>query len=177
MRDEHSKSPGNRTLGLLMVFAMWLVLLGVLAMLFGQYLERQEHPNRHAAGQVTESGAREITLERNRTGHYLAEGRINGLPVTFMLDTGASDISIPGELAERLDLAQGRPVTYRTANGLITGFATRLERVSVGPIELRDVRGSINPNMDGEQILLGMSFLGSLEFSQRDGRLTLRLPP
>lgn len=176
MSDQHATS-GGRTLGLIMVAAAWLVLLGMLAMAFGHYLDRQQHPNRHAAGQVTEDGAREITLRANRSGHYVAEGRINGENVTFMLDTGATDISIPHTLAERLRLERGREVSYQTANGTITGFATSLDRVALGPIELHDVRGSINPNMSGDQILLGMSFLGALEFSHRDGRLTLRQHP
>ncbi|MCP1676887.1 aspartyl protease family protein [Natronocella acetinitrilica] len=177
MRNENSKADGNRTLSMLMVLAMWLIVLGLLAMAFGQYLDHRDHPNRHAAGQVSDNGFREITLQANQAGHYMAEGRINGETVTFMLDTGASDVSIPQDLATRLGLEPGRPVSYQTANGVVTGFATQLGSISVGPIEKRDVRGSINPGMQGDRILLGMSFLRDLEFTQRDGRLTLRQPP
>lgn len=173
MSDQRRASENSRPLTMLMALAVWMIALGVVAMLFGQYLDHREHPNRHAAGQVSESGVRDIVLRANASGHYIAEGRINGQAVTFMLDTGASDVSIPASLAERLALEPGREVRYQTANGMVTGYATTLARVSLGPIEQLDVRGSINPRMDGDRVLLGMSFLGDLAFSQRDGELTV----
>ncbi|MEX0729576.1 MAG: TIGR02281 family clan AA aspartic protease [Aquisalimonadaceae bacterium] len=157
-----------------MLIGMWLIVLGLLTLFFNSWLEQQHNPNQNVRSAIAADGSREVILIRNRHGHYMARGAINGHPVDFMLDTGASDISIPASVANRLGLERGRAVTYRTANGTIVGYATQLDSVSIGMVERRGVRASINPYMGGEEILLGMSFLGDLEFSQRDGELTIR---
>ena len=62
----------------------------------------------------------------------------------------------------------------QTANGVVTAYATRLQRVELGEIALTDVRAHINPGMRGDDVLLGMSFLRQLDLTQRNGTLTLR---
>jgi aspartyl protease family protein len=62
----------------------------------------------------------------------------------------------------------------RTANGTATVYRTRLDQVSLGGLTQNNVRGSINPHVAGDYILLGMTFLGGIDFSQSDGVLTLR---
>ena len=61
-----------------------------------------------------------------------------------------------------------------TANGRTEGYRTRLNSVQLGDIRLRDVRAMVVPGLDGDQILLGMSALKQLEFTQRSGTLLLR---
>jgi aspartyl protease family protein len=156
-----------------MTWLMWLVLLGLLSLFFNRILERQHNPNPQLAG-MNQKGRPEVVLKRNKWGHYVASGRINGQAVVFMLDTGATDISVPQEIAERLGLARGRPITYQTANGPAVNYATRLDSVSLGNITLHDLPASINPNTRDMDILLGMSFLKHLEFSQQGDTLTLR---
>ena len=56
-------------------------------------------------------------------------------------------------------------------------FLTRLDSISIGDIEIRDIRATINPNTDDDDILLGMTFLKHLEFTQRGNTLTLRQYP
>ena len=63
---------------------------------------------------------------------------------------------------------------YQTANGRTLVFATRLNEVSIGGITLRNVRATINPGYKSDDILLGMSFLKHLEFTQRGDQLTIR---
>ena len=172
MTARRTRSSGN-TLGRLMLLGMWVAVAGVLALGFEAWLDRQDNPNRNLQTVVASDGAREVSLERNRAGHYVAEGTINGHPVTFMLDTGASDVSIPESVARELGLERGPPMQYRTANGIVTAYTTELSRVTLGDLEQREIRGSINPHMDGEEILLGMSFLGDLDFRQSRGVLTL----
>ena len=175
MKDEPTEHSGQR-IGRGMYIAMWLVVLALLTMGFNHWLERERNPNRNPQGLVSADGALEVTLQRSRHGHYLASGYINGQPVTFLLDTGASDVSIPAAVASRLGLERGAPRQYRTANGIVTAYLTQLHRVELGPLELAGVRASINPHMDGEEILLGMSFLRELEMIQRGDSLTLRQP-
>jgi len=152
----------------------WLLFLALLAWLFAGYEESQYNPNQQISTANSAAGVQEITLQRNRFGHYVATGAINGHPVTFLLDTGATDISVPDQLAKRLRLKRGISQRYNTANGQITAYLTRLNSVSLGDIELRDVRASINPAVEGDEILLGMSFLKDLEFTQRGDTLTIR---
>ena len=94
-----------------------------------------------------------------------------------MLDTGATDVSVPERLAKNLELRAGHSQIVNTANGSITTFSTQLDRVDLGTIQLSNVQAHINPHMDSDEVLLGMSFLRHLELIQRDGALTLRQYP
>lgn len=116
----------------------------------------------------------EVKLLGNGQGHFVASGQINGQPVEFMLDTGATDVAVPAELADRLGLKRGLPVTLSTANGRSQGYRTHLDRLKLGDIVLQDVRALVAPGLGGEQVLLGMSALKQLEFTQRSGTLLLR---
>ncbi len=172
--NEPEGGTSTRKLGLGMVVAMWVVVLALLTAYFGHWEERQYNPNQilHSAG--GEGDVLEVVLKRNRYGHYVATGAINNTPVVFMLDTGATDISVPRAVAEQLQLERGPAVYYQTANGRAKAFLTRLDSVSLGAITLRDVRAHINPNFDSGEILLGMTFLKHLEFTQQGDTLTLR---
>ena len=116
----------------------------------------------------------EVHLDSNPQGHFVADGRINGETVTFLLDTGATDVAIPAKLGDRLGLSRGAPVMLHTANGQTTGYRTVLDSLALGDILLHDVRAIVAPGFGGEQILLGMSALKQLEFTQRAGTLVLR---
>ncbi|WP_017902051.1 retropepsin-like aspartic protease family protein [Pseudomonas asplenii] len=164
--------PGQRAGRVLMIMA-WCAGLFLATRFFGQWEERQENPNSVVTSQQGE-GYVEVQLAGNSQGHFVANGRINGAPVQFMLDTGATDVAIPLEVAERLGLERGPSVTVSTANGRAEGYRTRLDRVQLGDIILRDVRALVAPGLDGEQVLLGMSALKKLEFTQRGGTLLLR---
>ena len=163
----------QRRIGKFMVGAMWLLLLGLLTLFFNDFLDKQHNPNQQIAS-VLRDGQQEIVLQRNKYGHYVASGMINQQPVVFMLDTGATDISIPHKVAQRLGLKPGRAITYQTANGPAINYATQLDAVSLGNITLYNLPASINPNVNHEDVLLGMSFLKHLEFSQKGDTLTLR---
>lgn len=170
----NSPEQQQQKIGKSMVFAMWLVILALLTLFFDKYLGDQQNPNQQVVQRQAADGTREVVLEQNRYGHYVANGRINGQEVTFLLDTGATDIAIPEQVANRLGLERGRQVTFQTANGRARGYATRLDSVSLGHIRLTDLPASINPNVSGDEILLGMSFLKQLELIQKNNTLTLR---
>jgi len=163
----------QRRWGKIMVGAMWLLLLGLLTLFFNDFLDKQHNPNQQVAS-VQRGGQQQLILQRNKYGHYVASGMINQQPVVFMLDTGATDISIPENVATRLGLQRGRAVTYQTANGPAINYATQLDSVSLGHITLYNLPASINPNVKHDDILLGMSFLKHLEFSQKGNTLTLK---
>jgi aspartyl protease family protein len=157
-----------------------LACLGGLALLTWVFsgIERAElNPNQSVQTLIAVDGRREVTLQRNRWGHYVTSGKINGQVVTFMLDTGASDVSVPERLANELGLRRGMAHQYNTANGVITGYRTTIDRISIGDIELYNVRASINPKNTDLDILLGMSFLNQLEYTQRGDQLILKNNP
>jgi len=156
-----------------MTWGGWLIFIALLTLFFEDELKNIQNPNQDVTAN-TLAGEGPVILRRNRDGHYVAGGLINGEKVVFIIDTGASDVSIPVNVARRLGLQKGTPVRYLTANGSVNGFRTTLETVRLGSIELNDVRGGINPGMKGEYILLGMTFLKQLEFTQRGNELILK---
>jgi len=166
------QTPGKRAGRVFMVLA-WCAALFLATRFFGQWEVRQQNPNRVVSSEQGE-GFIEVKLASNSQGHFVASGQINGQPVDFMLDTGATDVSIPAEMAERLKLEKGFGVTLSTANGRTQGYRTRIDRLQLGDIVLRNVRALVVPGLDGKQVLLGMSALNQLEFTQRGGTMLLR---
>ena len=158
-------------MGVGMMVLAWLVALGLGAVFFTDLLDKQVNPNQSL--QVT-ADIREVVLKRNKYGHYVATGAINGQPVVFMLDTGATGVAIPEKIARQLGLRGGRAFQTQTANGTAVSYAVTLDRVALGGIELRDVRAAIAPGLQMDQVLLGMSFLKHIEFTQRGDTLILR---
>lgn len=164
----------TRKTGRLMLIIAWVVGILLLTQMFGNWERRQQNPNQSPLSQRTVDGRMEVALHRNRQGHYLSQGQINGEPVTFLLDTGATDIVIPAGRARELQLKRLGRGYAATANGMVEIERTELESVSIGDIILYNVPASINPGMrDEDDILLGMSALRQLDFAQRDGVLTL----
>jgi len=166
------QAPGKRAGRVLLILA-WCAGLFLATRFFGEWEARQNNPNVIVSSEQGD-GFIEVKLVSNQQGHFVASGQINGQPVDFMLDTGATDVSIPADLAKRLKLEEGFGVTLSTANGLSQGYRTRIDRLQVGDIVLRDVRALVAPGLDGNQVLLGMSALNKLEFTQRGGTMLLR---
>ena len=157
-----------------MIGLSWVVILGLLTLLFSKILERQYNPNQNIQTSILADGAREVVLDSSRHGHYVATGKINNQEVVFLVDTGASFVSVPASLANKLGLVKGAPGIALTANGNVTVYASTLEQVSVGDIVLYNVKGNINPGMRGEEVLLGMSFLRDLTLTHEQGKLSIR---
>lgn len=168
-----SQQPPGKRAGRVLMFVAWGAGLFLATRFFGQWEQRQENPNAVVASEQHE-GYIEVKLASNGQGHFVATGQINGQPVEFMLDTGATDVAVPADLAERLGLKRGLPVSLSTANGRSEGYRTHLDRLQLGAIVLNDVRALVAPGLGGEQVLLGMSALKQLEFTQRSGTLLLR---
>lgn len=155
----------------------WLLLMGLLGFIFQDYLDNTRNPNQQLQSQVGEGGVREVVLKRNKYGHYNLTGQLNGQAVEFLLDTGATDISIPDSVARRIGLKRMYEMEFSTANGIARGYGTEVREVRLGDIVLHDLPASINPNVDDDIILLGMSFLKKIEFTQRGDTLILRQYP
>ncbi len=156
-----------------MILFAWLLLLLLLTLLFSQWLDKRNNPNRDLQVTTIGGGKTGVVLQRNRAGHYVAPGRINGIDVTFLLDTGATYVAVSSSLAERAGLQRGMPMQSRTANGVVRSWLTRIDRLQLGPIEMREVKATILPSMPDGEVLLGMSFLKHLSLRQQGGELVI----
>lgn len=115
------------------------------------------------------SAKQSVMLSIDRSGHFVHDGTINGQPIRFLVDTGASTIALPAAEARRLgiDYHNGVRGSSQTANGSVPVYVVRLDRVSLGSIELTGVEAVVIEQ--GLNVaLLGMSFLNRVDM-RRDG--------
>ncbi|MCS6787628.1 MAG: TIGR02281 family clan AA aspartic protease [Thiobacillaceae bacterium] len=157
-----------RNWGVGMIVAAWLMLGGVVWLFMDGWVSRQTQPNAHLA-ELPPGAA--VVLRRNASGHYVAPGRINGVPVTLLVDTGATAVALPAQVARRVGAPAGQPLRTATAAGTTTAYATRLASVELGGLTAEDVGGVIVPDMPGETVLLGMSFLARFSLRMEGGEL------
>jgi len=151
----------------------WIIGFLLLALIFSKVVDHQTNPNQSVATSQS-SQFQEIVLERNRYGHYVFDGEINGKSVTFLVDTGATEISIPANLQTYLQLKAGRSFSVSTANGVVSVYSTRLDELKLGKILLTDIKAHLNPGLPDDQILLGMNVLKNMELVQRGDSLIIR---
>ncbi len=171
---EQKEDNSPRKMGITMFILAWVVIFIMGTAFFDDLLVEQQNPNRNPDSRTTQQGTKEVTLQSNRQHHYVANGLINGYETVFLLDTGATDVVIPQTLAKKIGLkANGKQQAY-TANGVVTVYNTRLKSLQLGDIELTNINASINPAMDKDVVLLGMSALKQIEFTQRGETLILR---
>ncbi len=146
----------------------WLAFLVLLIGLFSYIFSVKQ------GSKVTNISPSHLIIDGNSSGHYLIAGTINGFQVNYLLDTGATDVVIPESLALNANLTKGPAIRVRTANGSITTYLTRIESMTIGSIQLENIRAIINPKMTSkDEILLGMSALKKLEMRQIEGKLHL----
>jgi aspartyl protease family protein len=126
---------------------------------------RMDTPVSIGGGGGTGGGSR-IVLPADSRGHFMTQGAINGRPVTFMLDTGATSIALSAADAQRigLDYSKGQRVQMNTANGVASGYKLRLQSVRVGDVEVYDIDAIVSPQ-PMPFVLLGNSFIN--RFSMR----------
>ena len=127
--------------------------------------------------QFTSGFERSVTLTASRNGHFFARAYINGRPIAVMVDTGATQIALTYEDAERLGLrphGSDYTQTTRTANGIGRAAPVELDNVRIGDVEVSNLRGSIAEPGKQHITLLGMEFIRKLErFELRGKELVL----
>lgn len=163
-------------IGKFMIIGFWLLLLGLGYYWASRELSLMQNPN-PTPTTAQHGGNTSVQLAINRYGHYVANGTINDSPVTFLLDTGATSVSVSSSLASRLELEPGRPVQLSTANGIVTGYSVSLESVAIGGLARNKVRAHINPGLPDGEVLLGMSYLRHFKLTQQGDILTIEQYP
>ena len=152
----------------------WAAIVAILLGLTALYQAMQRSDGGMSLQQ--DAQGRQLTiLNRKRNGHFQADGHINGHPVSFLVDTGATDVAVSVELARAIGLEFGPQLTLMTAAGPTQGWMSRLESVAVGAAVLHDVRATIAPGL-GSEALLGMSFLKHFSLVQDGDTLVITGP-
>jgi aspartyl protease family protein len=161
---------------------VWVMLILGLTGVYAYRFEFEDVANRVIAelnpGDVTVGQGGEVIIPRRLGGQFLIAAKVNGVPTTFLFDTGASTVVLRAEDARKMGVDLSNldfdvPVT--TANGSALAADAALDKVSVGPIVVRNVHaliarpGALNEN------LLGANFLDRLQsYSVERGRLVLK---
>ena len=158
-------------LGALAIAAVWLL---VAALLYLGFDTVEQH--RQAKLRPYALGSGELVIPRQRDGHFHVAGEVNRQPVQFLVDTGASHVSISQALADQAGLPGGSPITLRTANGLRPGQMVRGVPVRAGHLAFNEASVTVGVvGMPSDQALLGQSFLK--HFDVEIGRDAMVLRP
>ena len=119
-------------------------------------------------------GGTTIVLSADSGGHFWANGTINGKSVRFVVDTGATNVSMSQSQAEQLglDYRSGQRGTSTTANGQVQAYRVPLTSVRVGEVEVFNVAATIVP-VPMDYVLLGNSFLTRFQMKRENDTMTL----
>lgn len=123
------------------------------------------------------AAVQEVQVRRNTTGMYTTVGSINGLPVSFLVDTGATQVAMNASQARRLGIdfhVIGTPAEVTTASGVERAWSVILDAVKVGDLEVRNVSAVVLEGAQPVLTLLGMSYLGRIDISNDGQLMTLR---
>lgn len=129
----------------------------------------------HAVGAAPADGSGKITLTADGRGHFYTTGTINGTSVRFIVDTGATMISLGSSDVRRLglDFNRGQKGYSQTANGQVLVSKVKLDTVTIAGVTMHQVDALLHQN-DMPIALLGMSFLNRMEMQRDGGTMTLR---
>jgi aspartyl protease family protein len=125
-------------------------------------------------GERGQASSGRISLPADRGGHFMGSGSINGRPVQFLVDTGASTVALSVADAERIGLAyrDGQPVRVGTANGLAQGWRVKLASVRIGDVEVYEVDAVVTPQ-GMPFVLLGNSYLNRFQMRRDNDQMVL----
>ena len=159
--------PMNEFPRTLKIVTVWLVLGALL------FLGLQAWQSQQRRMQFSTAADGVIEIRRAADGHYHWPGRVNGVAVEFLVDTGATSTALPQALAERAGLvAEGR-ISSSTAGGVVQGVQSRADVELDGGVSVQRLRVTVLPGLASP--LLGMDVLSRLHLTQSDGVLRLQL--
>ncbi len=152
--------------GPLGIVVFWMVVMGALYLAMTYYLKPKP---------VTVSATGDLIIPRDRDGHFYALGAINDRPVTFLVDTGASLVTVSEAFAQSANLGRGNATVFQTANGTLNGRIVSDVPVSLGPLTVSGVRVGVGLVGDAQnKALLGQSFLARFDITLSKNQMILR---
>jgi aspartyl protease family protein len=145
-------------------------IFGAIAAVFlvADHLTRQP-----AVVHTVSDGRQEISIPVSRDGHYYLEGAVNGVLLTFMIDTGATYVSVGEDFARKARLPEGITGYFNTANGTVEGKIVKDQVVEAEGLKVSGLSVAVTP-LGSKQGLLGQNFLRRFEVSQSAGTMRLR---
>lgn len=148
------------------IVAFWLA---VMAGLYGLMTQVLKPPP------ITVAVNGDLTIPRARDGHFYASGTVNGHPVRFLVDTGATTVVVSEAVAQAAGLNGGQPTVFRTANGDLAGRVVGNVQVGVGPVEVDGLRVGVGlVGGDSDKALLGQNFLSRFNITLSGHEMVLR---
>lgn len=156
---------GVRKWGHIAVLAFWLAVMGLVYLAMDFVMKPKP-------AVVTADG--QLRIPRARDGHFYVDGTVNGRPITFLVDTGASSVFVSEEFARKAGLQGGEPTTFQTANGTLPGRTLRGIEVSAGSFSVSSLRVGIGGVGPADRGLLGQNFLGKFTIRISDKELVLQ---
>lgn len=173
-------SPRLNLKGALRNILIWIG-IGALVLTFYTFREDFQRVGERVTGEVlpfqaSENANGDLVLKRGKDGHFHMEVTVNNAPIRFLVDTGASIVTLSEDDARRAGFDPGTldyTMQFSTANGTAWGAPIRIERMQAGSLVARDVRAAVG-GAGMSKSLLGMSFLNQLNgFSVKGDTLTL----
>lgn len=174
-KSDQEKAAGSSA-GVWMAIGFWVLLLGFGAAGAQKYVETQNAANPPLIIAPQSGSGPAIALNSTRRGHYRVQGLVNGHPVDFLVDTGATEVSIPESVAKRIGLRRGEAGYATTANGIATIYSAEIQTLNIGPLQRMNVAAHISPGLSESDALLGMSFLRHYDLVQRGNQLQIQTP-
>lgn len=139
-------------------------------------VERRYGLSRELSSGFAEPERRQLSIAQGQGGHYWVAGSIDGQPVQFLVDTGATSVAINEIQARRLGIdyrVDGRQIVVSTASGTAKAWKVNLNSVKVGAIDVLGVDAVVVEGSSPSEALLGMSFLGRVSWREDQGVLRL----
>jgi len=164
------QSPSGLSRGLrlapLGIIVFWALVMGGLYLAMSHYLKPRP---------VVVSSNGDLVIPRARDGHFYAQGKVNGQPVNFLVDTGASLVTVSHQFARKAAISEGKPTVFNTANGPLNGSVVSGVSVSIGPMAVSSVRLGVGlQGHDEHAALLGQSFLSKFDVVLQKNQMILR---
>lgn len=148
------------------IVVFWAVIMSGLYVAMNQYLKPKP---------LVVSASGDLVIPRARDGHFYASGSVNGKPASFLVDTGASLVTVSEKFAREAGMSKGVPAVFHTANGDMPGRIVADVPVTLGPIAVSGVRIAVGfVGREASDALLGQSFLSKFEIILQKDQMTLR---
>jgi len=161
----------NSLLGAVFLVVGWLIFLGLVAFLIQEsiYKTKTQTLSQSYAGT-------KITLYRDQDSHFRIKGSINGIAVTFLIDTGATSIAVSENIAQAAKLKKLSTINTETASGTSMGYFTTIDKLNIDNIELDHLSAIIVPSMEDDLALLGMNALKNFSIQQEQETMIISVP-
>lgn len=152
--------------GLVPMMVFWCAVMGLLYMLMTHYLKPRQ-------AKISASG--DLVIARSHDGHFYTPGTINGQKVTFLVDTGASLVTVSEEFAKKSHISGGVATTFHTANGSMPGRIVEGVTVTMGPLVATNIKLGVGlAGRNQNDALLGQSFLSKFDITMEKKQMILR---